>query len=417
MRHKRQRYQRGSLRRVDRQSGPSVWEFRYRDASAAGNPLKQTTLSTVQYPTKAKAYAALAPLLLKINGREAYTEQQVPTFDLIVERFIEEERLRQIKAQRPGEVYGDGLRYATAISYLSMIERHIRPRWESVPLEEMNPLVVQQWLKGLTVSHRVKGKKTNLSVPMAAKTRGHIKQFMHRLFEKAMLWEFLPPSRNPMDLVELRGVTKRKKKPLILTPEDYEQVSNNLPQPYRTMAAVAMCLGLRVSEVLALKWTDFDFDGLTVTVQRGIVHGRVADTKTEYSTDDLPLHSGFAELLKDWQAIAPQSEAGWVFVNPATGKPYHAAPTQQDYFRPAGQIAGLKGELGWHSFRHSYRSMLDAAGAPIGVQQKLMRHAQASTTMNYGNAYMEGKREAHGKVVQMVFSAAKQKATAGTVAS
>jgi integrase len=49
-----------------------------------------------------------------------------------------------------------------------------------------------------------------------------------------------------MDLVELRGVTKRKKKPLILTPEDYEQASNNLPQPYRTMAAVAMCLGLRV---------------------------------------------------------------------------------------------------------------------------------------------------------------------------
>jgi integrase len=104
-------------------------------------------------------------------------------------------------------------------------------------------------------------------------------------------------------------------------------------------------------------------------------------------------------------------------VNPASGKPYHAAPIQQDYFRPAGQAAGLKGELGWHSFRHSYRSMLDAAGAPIGVQQKLMRHAQASTTMNYGNAYMEGKREAHGKVVQMVFSAAKQKATAGTVAS
>jgi hypothetical protein len=102
MRHKRQRYQRGSLRRVDRRSGPPVWEFRYRDASVAGNPLQQITLSTVQYPTKAKAYAALQPLLLKINGRETYTEQQVPTFGLVIERFIEEERLRQIKAQRPG---------------------------------------------------------------------------------------------------------------------------------------------------------------------------------------------------------------------------------------------------------------------------------------------------------------------------
>src|SRR5204863_6115993 len=59
--------------------------------------------------------------------------------------------------------------------------------------------------------------------------------------------------------------------------------------------------------------------------------------------------------------------------------------------------------LGWHTFRHTYRSLLDAVGAPIGVQQKLMRHAQVSTTMNiYGDAQMESKREANSKVVRMV---------------
>jgi integrase len=42
-------------------------------------------------------------------------------------------------------------------------------------------------------------------------------------------------------------------------------------------------------------------------------------------------------------------------------------------------------------------------GTSIGVQQKLMRHAQIATTMNvYGNAMMETKREANSKVVQMV---------------
>jgi hypothetical protein len=54
-------------------------------------------------------------------------------------------------------------------------------------------------------------------------------------------------------------------------------------------------------------------------------------------------------------------------------------------------------------FRHTYRSWLDATGAPIGVQQKLMRHAHVSTTMNvYGNALMESKREANSKIVQLV---------------
>jgi len=65
--------------------------------------------------------------------------------------------------------------------------------------------------------------------------------------------------------------------------------------------------------------------------------------------------------------------------------------------------------LGWHTFRHTYRSLLDATGAPIGVQQKLMRHAQVSTTMDvYGNALMESKREANSKVVHLLLRSPNQ---------
>jgi len=53
--------------------------------------------------------------------------------------------------------------------------------------------------------------------------------------------------------------------------------------------------------------------------------------------------------------------------------------------------------------------MLDACGAPIGVQQKLMRHAQVSTTMKHGNAYMTERRKAHGAVVQMFSSCTAQR--------
>ena len=49
--------------------------------------------------------------------------------------------------------------------------------------------------------------------------------------------------------------------------------------------------------------------------------------------------------------------------------------------------------------------MLDACGAPIGVQQKLMRHAHVTTTMKYGDACMDEKRKAHSAVVQMVLPA------------
>ncbi|MBV8207215.1 MAG: tyrosine-type recombinase/integrase [Acidobacteria bacterium] len=80
---------------------------------------------------------------------------------------------------------------------------------------------------------------------------------------------------------------------------------------------------------------------------------------------------------------------------------YHASTIQQDYIRPAGKRLEI-GNVGWHTFRHSYRSWLDRTGTPVGVQRKLMRHAHISTTMNvYGNALMDSKREANSKVVEM----------------
>lgn len=55
-----------------------------------------------------------------------------------------------------------------------------------------------------------------------------------------------------------------------------------LPKPYRTIVVVAQCLGLRVSEILALEWEDVDFEKLSLFVRRSVVHGRVDEVKTGY---------------------------------------------------------------------------------------------------------------------------------------
>jgi integrase len=71
--------------------------------------------------------------------------------------------------------------------------------------------------------------------------------------------------------------------------------------------------------------------------------------------------------------------------------------------KTAASRAKIQGLIGWHTLRHSYRAWLDETGAPLGVQQKLMRHANISTTMNvYGGAFMEAKRKANTSVVQRV---------------
>jgi integrase len=62
------------------------------------------------------------------------------------------------------------------------------------------------------------------------------------------------------------------------------------------------------------------------------------------------------------------------------------------------------GSIGWHTFRHTYSTLLKGVAAPAEVQQALMRHADIRTTMNqYGETPMENRREANSKVVEIVF--------------
>jgi integrase len=440
LKFRRQRFQRGSLRRVARANNKSAWEYRYQDPIT--DQRKSMFLSTDRFPTQVAVERHLEAFVLKLNSENPTQAILEPTFNALLDRFVEEEKLLEIKQLRPGDrcdLVGE-LSYSTASSYLSVIKL-LRAKWGSARIARIKPVQVQEWLKKMDA---------------APKTKGHVKALMHRLYEKAMLWEMVEWQRNPMQLVEIKGISKRQKKPIVLTVEQFYQILELLPQPYRTMVVVAQCTGLRAEEVLALEWRDIDFENLSMRVVRAVVHGRVKIVKTEYSEDDLPLDPDFAAILLGWKykseeenrkALAagktPFMGSELVFTSPVTGRHYHTAPVQQDYIRPAGcclvecpncgagvgiwceqdsltpngkrlpiheerrEAAGKYDGTGWHAFRHTYRSWLDDTGAPMGVQQKLMRHAQISTTMNvYGNALMTAKREANSKVVRMALRSA-----------
>jgi integrase len=155
-----------------RSSGAEVWEYRYRSKAEPGSPMRQITLTVHEYPTETKARVALQEQLLRQNGPEAFKAHIQPTFGVVIDRFVKEERLAEILAQKPGEVNTDGLAYSTAAGYSSYINRHIRPRWHKTPLSDMRPMDVMLWLNTL---------------PLAPKTRAHVKRVLHLLYERAML--------------------------------------------------------------------------------------------------------------------------------------------------------------------------------------------------------------------------------------
>jgi len=177
--------------------------------------------------------------------------------------------------------------------------------------------------------------------------------------------------------------------------------AQKLAEPFRTIALLSVCLGLRISECLALRWSDVDWLDSKLRVERGIVSQQVDEVKTAESRRHMPIDARLLNVLKAWKQTTQFPNSGdWMFASPVQlGRLPWSYDQIWRVYQKAAKAAGING-LGTHSLRHSYRSWLDSVGTPVGVQQKLMRHADIRATMNvYGDAATDEMTEAHSKVV------------------
>jgi len=324
--------------------------------------------------TEANAWRAIEHRKLDVNSD--HPQGQAVTIGMLVSRYLETELLE--------------LRHSTANGYRSYLNHQIKPRWGDYPISKVKPFAVEQWLKGLD---------------LASRTRGHLHNLMRVLWNCAMRWELTEIGENPMKLVRVRGTSKRQREPVVLSVAQFRRLLKELDEPFRTMVILALATGLRCSELFGLKWCDVLWDELTLLVRRGIVTGVENEVKTKYSNAGMPLDPALAKVLLNWRRKTRfKNPEDWVFASPfvAGRKPWYPWGVERRHIIPAGIRCGI-GRIGWHSFRHTFRTLLDETGAPMKVQQELMRHADIRTTMNvYGKAMDESKRKAHGKVVRLV---------------
>jgi len=72
----------------------------------------------------------------------------------------------------------------------------------------------------------------------------------------------------------------------------------------------------------------------------------------------------------------------------------------ENHIKPAAKRAGI-GNVGWHTFRHTFSTLLADLETKPAVQKELLRHANITTTMNaYTQAVPKSMREAAGKAVK-----------------
>jgi integrase len=363
---KRRRYQYGSLTKKSNRLSEDVWQFRFYETTLEGRRYRRsTTIGTVaQYPTKTDALRIVEPLRLRLNLHHRFGRPI--SIGALIDHYVERELPER--------------RHSTQRSHSSTLIRWILPRWGDRPLEEIKPVAVEEWLRSLT---------------LAPKTKVNLRSLFHLIYEHARRWELT--DRNPIDLVRQRG--GRRCIPRVLTPSEIRLLLAQLVEPYHTMVLVAACLGLRASEIMGLQWQDFNLEDLTVFIRRGVVNGRSGDTKTEASQKSLPIDPRLARSLQElWKRTLHQGPQDWVCANKG-GRPRGQQNILQRHLRPAASRAGI-GKIGWHTFRHSYSTLLRSAGADIKVQQELLRHATIQSTLNtYTQAISEQKRSANSMVV------------------
>jgi len=361
-----QRHASGSVRYDKRRK---TWNYLWYD----GPTRRSKRIGTKQeFPTKAAAWKEVESLETQAKPQ---AEAAGDTVRSVIARY-EAERMPS--------------RQSTARVYRSFLNNHILPKWGDTEIQAVQPRPVELWLREL---------------PLSPKSKTHVRSLMHGLVEFAMWSGLLDISRNPISLVQNIGATRRVRKARSLTAEQFQALLKELHEPFATMALLCVCLGLRISEALALRWADVDWLGSRLSVRRGIVEQVVADVKTEGSARTFYLTGEMLERLKSCKQRSNFSGSeDWIFASPIKlGRlPYSYTGVWRELER-AAEVAKI-GHLGTHSFRHTHRSWLDAVGTSVAVQQKMMRHADIRTTMNiYGDVVTDEMATAGIKVAQLAF--------------
>jgi integrase len=141
---------------------------------------------------------------------------------------------------------------------------------------------------------------------------------------------------------------------------------------------------------------------------RSIVYGVVGPCKTESSQKPVPVHPFLADALLQWRKECVSAKPdNWVFASRRNRgrKPYWGQAILRKHVRPVAERVGIQKSIGWHTFRHTYSTLLRSVGTEFKVMQELLRHSTLRSTLDvYTQAITPAKHAAQAAVLSLLFS-------------
>jgi integrase len=369
----------GIHERTDR--GGSYWFFRYwDDVVQSDGTTKAVRKFKVIGPSrgdkrlsKKQAEVERDKFLATIN--KTTLREKIADGLVLFTKMVDRYRAAHVEAQVAGHFL---LAKPTRLKYLLHLEQRIVPKWGSRRLCEINPDEVQQWLF-----------ETCDSWHMMNDLRGIISG----IYTKAEDWGYWPEGRrNPMSRVKI-GTKWNVRPERILTEAETVRVLARLKEPNLLILETTIATGVRISEVLGLKWRHVD-------LQNGVIHiiqrnWRGDIDKPKSKTSKRPLTLG--HLVDRYRSKATASGArpdDWVFVRTdGSGLPLWDSGVRQALKRAAAAEGCDFPGLGPHSFRRANITWRQAVGASSIEASKIAGHSTVRMTEEYTKIQLSRQEE------------------------
>jgi len=282
-----------------------------------------------------------------------------------------------------------------------VLDNYLLPAFGKCCLRDLTTLTLQTYFSKLTTS--------TANQPLLHESRDKIRDVLSSALRFAVQHDLLV--RNPAESLRIppdkRG--KKRNKPY-LTPRQFEQLVELIPEPYASMVYVAIYTGLRVSELAGLRWNDIGTN--SITIDERFCRGDWGAPKSEASNATIGVNSCVIDRIHELKKLTVQVKAGnairkykvvkadgpddLVFQSVRSGKPIRDNNILTRFIKPAARVLGLPW-VNWRSLRTSHATWLKMAGADVKDAQAQMRHSRSSTTLDI---YQQFVPESQQRVVE-----------------
>lgn len=283
----------------------------------------------------------------------------------------------------------------TCERYSEIIEKHLKVKLGEYELDELTPLVLQRYITELMQSGNMKTEKG-----LAANSvNGIITVIQSSLKLAYTLGEIREYTADKIK----RPKTKEKEVTCFTLPEQKKIEQAVLASKKPKLFGIVLCLytGLRIGELLALEWTDIDFNKVTITVNKTCHDGRdeegrlcrITDTpKTTSSRRTIPFPKQLLPLLKEHKK---KSDSQYVISSDGYGI---TVRSYQRSFELLQKRLGIE-RRGFHSLRHTFATRALECGMDVKTLSEILGHKNATVTLNrYAHSMLEHKKEMMNKL-------------------